>query len=642
MSVLLTCAVLLTWLAILSLAFGIGAMLLRAVADLEHTWADALATVLVGIAALFGVLLLWHFVWPVDEVLLVLCGLTGTVGCIRERQWVRRLAAGPHSSLHLVPIIAFSVWAANHVLTSGAWDDYLYEYQTVRWFHQYSIVPGLANLHGRFGFNASHHLYAALLSAGPWAGVVHLLVNGPFLLLVVARSWTACAELIRGRFSIVNVFAACFLAPCVVRFIDVTDPAQPGAATLKGDVLSGALAMLAACYWLECSRASDEPRRGTLAAVTTLLTAALLIALRVVSVPFAAALILGVGLVAWRRQERRRPLAVAAVLSAILILAPPIRGVVLSGYPFYPSSLLGAPVDWRVPRAQADMERTFITTYAQGRSVNTVDVPDERWVVNWLRDLPLLNRVTLATPALIALSIVPLFLRRKRGDDREVPPWAWIVLWGGTAGTLALWMNAPAVRFVWGYVWICFASLIAWTCTRQGGRALVGWPVSVGAVLVLLITTVWRLPATEIASHSSPLVFATLWAMAYVAAVPSRLVLTALLGLLAAYPIADRVSASLVYGRGRDAMATVWLNTSELPRAAPPAFTPRVTDSGLTVNVTRPQATYDTPLPSTPYFNRYLQLRDGHSLLAGFKNPRQDGYPQFGYRPGIRMSVPDE
>lgn len=41
------------------------------------------------------------------------------------------------------------------VFGTKTYDHYLYYDQTVSWFNQYPIVPGLANLHGRFGFNNS-------------------------------------------------------------------------------------------------------------------------------------------------------------------------------------------------------------------------------------------------------------------------------------------------------------------------------------------------------------------------------------------------------------------------------------------------------------------------------------------------------
>ncbi|EMO63800.1 hypothetical protein LEP1GSC133_1179, partial [Leptospira borgpetersenii serovar Pomona str. 200901868] len=35
-----------------------------------------------------------------------------------------------------------------------AYDSGLYHIQSIKWIQEYSVVPGLANLHGRFGFNS--------------------------------------------------------------------------------------------------------------------------------------------------------------------------------------------------------------------------------------------------------------------------------------------------------------------------------------------------------------------------------------------------------------------------------------------------------------------------------------------------------
>ena len=120
-----------------------------------------------------------------------------------------------------------AIWSANHALRGGGWDDYVYEFQAIRWFHDYAIVPGLANVHGRFGFNNAHHLYAAMFSVGPWEGAVNVLVNGLFINLLFALAWTACADLLTGRLSERAAFAAVFIAPCVARHLPGAELSQP-------------------------------------------------------------------------------------------------------------------------------------------------------------------------------------------------------------------------------------------------------------------------------------------------------------------------------------------------------------------------------------------------------------------------------
>jgi len=44
------------------------------------------------------------------------------------------------------------------------YDTGLYHLQAIKWIEEYAVVPGLANLHGRFGFNPNIFTFYALTS----------------------------------------------------------------------------------------------------------------------------------------------------------------------------------------------------------------------------------------------------------------------------------------------------------------------------------------------------------------------------------------------------------------------------------------------------------------------------------------------
>ncbi|MBL7697405.1 MAG: hypothetical protein JNK79_04585 [Chitinophagaceae bacterium] len=81
------------------------------------------------------------------------------------------------SSLRLTNILAFLgvlivlilvSYSANKNVTHT--DTFIYHYNAVKWVKEYSVVPGLANLHGRLGFNSSFFLFAALTETGIYTG----------------------------------------------------------------------------------------------------------------------------------------------------------------------------------------------------------------------------------------------------------------------------------------------------------------------------------------------------------------------------------------------------------------------------------------------------------------------------------------
>ena len=58
-------------------------------------------------------------------------------------------------AISIVSIGAIVLW------TSGAFDPAYYHYQAIRWNEDYPIIPGLANLEDRFGFNSNYMLLSA-------------------------------------------------------------------------------------------------------------------------------------------------------------------------------------------------------------------------------------------------------------------------------------------------------------------------------------------------------------------------------------------------------------------------------------------------------------------------------------------------
>ena len=72
-----------------------------------------------------------------------------------------------------------------------------------------------------------------------------------------------------------------------------------------------------------------------------------------------------------------------------------------------------------------------------------------------------------------------------------------------------------------------------------------------------------------------------------------------------------------------------WYNVHALPQEPVFWYTVRQTDSGLTIYHTD-ATSFDTPIPNTRYFNRYLELRTPGDLLSGFRNPASAS-TEFGY-----------
>ena len=161
--------------------------------------------------------------------------------------------------------------------------------------------------------------------------------------------------------------------------------------------------------------------------------AALGIAIKLSSGAFSAAAVLLS--VVWLAHHRHVPQRVVSSLAGLgligsVVLVPWMaRGVVLSGYPLYPSTVLAAPVSWCVPAASAESEARWIYSWARWPSHHPDEVLSSwDWLDPWLetqRDIP-----TAYLPALMAVAAALLVALRFATDRHALarPGLAWTFL----------------------------------------------------------------------------------------------------------------------------------------------------------------------------------------------------------------------
>jgi hypothetical protein len=642
MSLFLTLAVLLTW-VILACAFcAIGVWGLRRLTGLEPGWRNACLAVWTGFALLMAGLLLWHFFLPVNHLALELFLVSAAAAALWEWRWFAATWREGASLKLVLAIGAFALWTANHALAPGGVDDYNYEFQAIRWFHDYPIVPGLANLHGRIGFNNSHHLFAAMLSSGPWSGSVNHIFNGLFVVLSFALLAGALRDLALGRHSPAALLGALLIAPCAG--LVLFGIFGPMISTLKADVFLCAASAVLAVLFIEFADQTTPPERQLPMGVTALLLAAVLFSVKITAVVFsgvlAAAIVIRlVATLGWKHRATLAPALIAAVITGSVLL----RGVILSGYPLYPSTVLPADVDWRVPVAQANAELAFITSWGQLRpTYDPVAASGWTWIPVWLRSTIRTDRFGMVLPLMLASLCLPMLLVRARAKPRpSVSNWAWAILAAACVLSLLVWfVQAPAVRFALMYFWILFAVVFTVAVRRLDrlpGLALMAGVAITAPATAYLLLFAWGLPAGLQLAAAAMILFGVLWVTASTWAVARGRTawLAALCLALALFQIGNRAAAYVARWQFAQIGSMLWLPVSKLPeRTDEILYFPRQTPQGLVVYVAR-GVRYETPLPNTRFFNPYLQLRVPGNLAKGFQNRDRRDAPHYGYTPRL-------
>jgi len=261
----------------------------------------------------------------------------------------------------------------------------------------------------------------------------------------------------------------------------------------------------------------------------------------------------------------RRTLLCASLLFSALLLMPWIgRGLILSGYPFYPSTSLSLSADWRVPPASANLDAAWVRSWARLPHGSPIETEGFGWLAPWWKNA-WGNREGFKAPVLLSL-ISGLFLiiqgLRPRLPDLSGGLW---LLVPSLSGLLFWFLEAPALRFGEAPLWASAATLASCAVYslpfRTGGRGR----IAALAILVLLSVycvyprTLW----TE--SYRNPLAVSSFIALPKVTVVPER------------------------------------------------------TDTGLTILVpVEGDQCWETNLLCTPEFNRTLRLRSTVGLPSGF------------------------
>ena len=136
---------------------------------------------LIGWCLVIAILQLWHLFLPVDGRIASLVLAVGIAGLVMHAQGLRAWLSGSTGRVagFIMVMGGAALWLAGQTTTQPAlYDSGLYHLQAIQRAGAYPAVPGLGNLHGRFAFNSSFFLYAAMLNAGPFVNRAHHLATG--------------------------------------------------------------------------------------------------------------------------------------------------------------------------------------------------------------------------------------------------------------------------------------------------------------------------------------------------------------------------------------------------------------------------------------------------------------------------------
>jgi hypothetical protein len=354
----------------------------------------------------------------------------------------------------LIAALLVTVLANLSLGATTAYDTGLYHQAVIDQASTGAAIPGIGNLHIRLSSAAAHLLFVAFIGVGPWRGSGQHLANG-FLLALLLLQLTGLAS---ARHTPTREALTRRVSILLVPAIAIVVAADPMGRVSSPSLDIAALALVVAGVVL-LTRAAElvwEPRY--LVASGGALGAALATRPQIAPAIVAAAVVL---VLRTDRVSRLGRVLAFGVLPLACLLAAACRQVVLSGYPFFPLSLLHLDVDWRIDPAAVDSYREVVESWARRPGdVAGAGLGNWGWLWEWSRvvatDIDVAPVIVLSLLALVAW-----LLRRGRPAgtiDRVhasallVPPAAMLVLW---------FVTAPDTRFVYGAILLVALGAVA-------------------------------------------------------------------------------------------------------------------------------------------------------------------------------------
>ncbi|CAN1569366.1 hypothetical protein MCERE10_03907 [Burkholderiaceae bacterium] len=416
------------WMCLIGLAFkGWGGLLKRWIMSTHgqpsQSYAEVVTDIWLGICFCITLTELIHFVLPINGyVSAVVFGL-GAVFAIQrwlitaQQPFVVRLSKLTSSGqawLYLFACCAIGfIWIAAVMKGASNYDSGLYHFGAIKWLNEQAVTFGMVNLHTRLAYNQSYFALIALVNFHPLYEHAYA-ATGLFLFVLSVFS---CVTLISSSIPRRLVLFATTLVLLSSFILKAASPSPDFAVAVFQVVIFFSLFRLLLESKLDMTGAAAQ--NSHLKQVLLLLLAALCVT--AVTIKLSMALFcLGALVIAyrptrvWLKGQPRSVLRLVVVCVAILLIHA-LRGVVLSGVPFYPSTFAGF---WSLPYAldpaQVTAEARSIYSWARQPGIAPdIVLRSWDWLLPWASQLParfsLLSGIALL---LLAVNLILLIVNK--------------------------------------------------------------------------------------------------------------------------------------------------------------------------------------------------------------------------------------
>jgi hypothetical protein len=315
------------------------------------------------------------------------------------------------------------------------YDTGLYHLQTIKWIEAYSVIPGLANLHGRFGFNPNIFTLFACTSLFEVFKQEIFSVNFTIYSILVLH-FTNKIHLIFKQDGVSNQ-----LLFNLIIFVNIIFTST----YLHSPSPNFILAVIPFFILASASKPSSQSdAEGFKNYIPILILCVYVVTVKLATIP----LMLLAFLIAVRFKSGYRKSLWLLPLLALIVLPWLIRNILLTGWLLYPLPSLDLfNFDWKVPLSGVVREKAWVTGYARNPGdpdlLARAQMSFSGWFPLWWHKLGIENKVLfVASLAAPALALAALSAKKVK-----IGYWALAVIATSFFGVLFWFTMAPAVTF---------------------------------------------------------------------------------------------------------------------------------------------------------------------------------------------------
>lgn len=454
--------VILSWLYIFIVLTGLGIWLTKLFKSQKFLSETLFSSFWIGFAVIIFILQIWNLFLKVDFKIFIIISIIGISGIVFNFKNLWQLFIKSYSRLYylyLAIIILLTIWLTHRaILPPLNPDSANYHMTAIKWINNYPVVPGLGNLFDRLAYNNSNFLYVAFLEAGFWLQKSSYVSNGILLLVLLSFMVLCIFKLFinKTNFKYNNIFLILLSAPAF-RESWLTNMSSP-----SPDLPVFLMGILLGYYFIkfiEDYKNREEDQTFILFMIIVIFSVGITIKLSFAVFGFLTmiiAFILWIIKIKDKFIHFKKEFAISLIFPFLTIIPWIARGVILSGYPFYPVAFSPFNLDWKMSINDVALMNNIIKGWARLPGERYMDaIGNWHWLKEWII-VNILHRLELILPILLIITgiILIIIFKNKLKEKATLSKYYWFFPVPLVFSIIYWFLSAPDPRFAGSTLWV--------------------------------------------------------------------------------------------------------------------------------------------------------------------------------------------